>query len=225
MIMFLASADFIVKQSAHAGTNALIFGGVGLLILFDAWVLHRRSSTPLAPVAPNFDLEPTAAPFGLDGPRVLDTTRVYRLRHDAVTITWTGAILTFSSVLTALRIQFSLLSGIIGGATGLALSAYVALALQRSSLEIGPRGITLNGVRVRKTIPWSAVEGIGVQNGRCIVRIRNSATSRNPFGIRNRDFSAYVRLKDNASMPGLIARYVSERALPAPPPSGGAMPP
>ena len=217
VVMFLASGVFIVKQSANAGTNALVFTGVGLLFLLEGAILLRRSRASLTLVAPTVDLARTSGPFGLDGPRVLDTTRVYRLRHDVFTTTWTGAVLASAFVVTALRIQFSLLSGIFGGAIALALSAYLALALQRSSLEVGPQGITLSGVRMRKTIPWSAVESVGVRNGRCIVRIRNAATGRNPFGIRNRDLSAYLRVKENVSMPGLIAGYLSERT-PAPQP-------
>jgi uncharacterized RDD family membrane protein YckC len=143
-----------------------------------------------------------------------------------LTILLTGATVVFISTGTALRIQASLLSGVIGGAMGLAVSAYIALALQRSSLEVSPRGITLNGLRMRKTIPWTNVESVGVQIGRCIVRVRNSPTSRNPLGLRNRDFSAYLRVKENASLPGLIALYLNERT-PTPPASvaGLAAPP
>ena len=199
-----------LQQDRHQ-VNALIFVGVGALLVFDAVILLLRSRAPVIPVTPDFDLGASSGPFGLDGPRALDITRVYRLNHGVLTIAVTGATVVFLSTATALRIQPSLLSGVVGAAIGLALSAYIALALQRSSLEVGPGGITVNGFRMRTPIPWTAVESIGVQKGRCIVRVRNSATSRNPVGIRNRDFSAYLRVPDNASMPGLIAKYLSER--------------
>lgn len=209
------------QQDRHQ-LNALIFVGVGALLVFDAAILLFRARAPAIPVCPDFDLGASSGPFGLDGPRALDITRVYRLNHGVLTVALTGATVVFLSTGTALRIQPSLLSGIIGAAVGLALSAYIALALQRSSLEVGPGGITVNGFRMRTPIPWDAVESIGVQKGRCIVRVRNSATSRNPLGIRNRDFSAYLRVKENASMPGLIARYLSERTPPLPPSFGEA---
>ncbi|MFZ2033109.1 MAG: RDD family protein [Candidatus Dormiibacterota bacterium] len=208
-----------LQQDRHQ-VNALIFVGVGALLVFDAVILLLRSRAPVIPVTPDFDLGASSGPFGLDGPRALDITRVYRLNHGVLTIAVTGATVVFLSTATALRIQPSLLSGVVGAAIGLALSAYIALALQRSSLEVGPGGITVNGFRMRTPIPWTAVESIGVQKGRCIVRVRNSATSRNPVGIRNRDFSAYLRVPDNASMPGLIARYLSERTPPQPPSFG-----
>jgi uncharacterized RDD family membrane protein YckC len=221
-LVFVTTGIFLATQStlqqSRLQPNPLIFVGVGALLLFDAVILLIRGRAPVVPVTP--DLGSSSGPFGLNGPRALDITRVYRLNHGVVTISVTGAAVVFLSVGTALRIEPSLLSGIIGAAIGLAVSAYIALALQRSSLEVGPPGITLNGFRMRRTIPWTAVESIAVQNGRCIVRIRNSPTSRNPFGIRNRDFSAYLRVKENASMPGLIAGYLSERT-PTPPPSSG----
>ncbi len=217
--IFLATQRTL-QQDRHQ-VNALIFVGIGALLLFDAAILLIRARAPVMPGTPDFDLGASSGPFGLDGPRALDITRVYRLNHGVLTVAVTGATVVFISTATALRIQTSLLSAVIGAAIGLALSAYIALALQRSSLEVGPGGITVNGFRMRTTIPWTAVEGIGVQKGRCIVRIRNSATSRNPLGIRNRDFSAYLRVKENASMPGLIAGYLSERTPPQPPSFGG----
>ncbi|MFZ0130563.1 MAG: RDD family protein [Candidatus Dormiibacterota bacterium] len=216
--IFLATQSTL-QQDRHQ-VNALIFVGVGALLVFDAAILLFRASAPVIPVAPDFDLGTSSGPFGLDSPRALDITRVYRLHHGVLTVAMTGATVVFLSMGTALRIQPSPLSGIVGAAIGLALSAYIALALQRSSLEVGPGGITVNGFRMRTVIRWTAVESIGVQKGCCIVRVRNSATSRNPLGIRNRDFSAYLRVKENASMPGLIARYLSERTPPQPPSFG-----
>ena len=216
--IFLATQSTL-QQDRHQ-VNALIFVGVGALLVFDAAILLFRASAPVIPVAPDFDLGTSSGPFGLDGPRALDITRVYRLHHGVLTVAMTGATVVFLSMGTALRIQPSPLSGIVGAAIGLALSAYIALALQRSSLEVGPGGITVNGFRMRTVIRWTAVESIGVQKGCCIVRVRNSATSRNPLGIRNRDFSAYLRVKENASMPGLIARYLSEATPPQPPSFG-----
>jgi hypothetical protein len=220
--MFLATQSTL-QQDPHQ-VNALIFVGVGAMLVFDAAILVFRARAPVSPVTPDFDVGASSGTFGLDGPRALDITRVYRLNHGVVTVAVTGATVVFLSIGTALRIQPSLLSGIVGAAIGLALSAYIALALQRSSLEVGSGGITVNGFRMRTVIPWTAVESIGVQKGRCIVRVRNSATSRNPLGIRNRDFSAYLRVKENASMPGLIARYLSERTPPQPPSFGEVAP-
>jgi uncharacterized RDD family membrane protein YckC len=221
-LVFVATGIFLATQSTPLQSrhepNPLIFVGIGLLLVVDATILLVRARTPLTPVAPDFGLAASSGPFGLDGPRAVDITRVYRLNHGVLTIVVTGATVVFITTGTTLRIQWSLLSAVIGVAIGLAVSAYVALALQRNSLEVGPRGITLTGPGMRKTIPWANVESVGVQNGRCIVRVRNAPTSRNPMGSRNRDFSAYLRVKENASLPGLIALYVNERA-PAPPPS------
>jgi uncharacterized RDD family membrane protein YckC len=224
-LVFVMTAIFLatqstVQQSRHQ-PNPLIFAGVGALLVVEAAVLLFRAKATVTPVAPEYGLGRSSGPFGLDGPRALDVTKVYRLNHGFVTIAWTGVTVVFVSIGTALWIRSSVLSGIIGGAIGVALAAYIALALQRSSLEVGPRGITLNGVGTRKSIPWADVESVGVQNGRCIVRVRNTATSRNPGGTRTRDFSAYLRAKDNASMPGLIALYRNQRAA-APPPFGAS---
>ena len=216
--IFLAMQSTL-QQDRHR-VNALIFVSVGALLVFDAAILLFRARVPVIPVTPDFDLGASSGPLGLDGPRALDITRVYTLNHGVRTVAMTGATVVFLCIATALRVQPSLLSGIIGAAIGVALSAYIALVLQRSSLDVGPGGITVNGFRMRTPIPWTAVESIGLQKGRCIVRVRNSATSRNPLGIRNRDFSAYLRVKENASMPGLIARYLSERSPPQPPSFG-----
>src|SRR5580658_8955401 len=104
-LVFVVTGIFLATQSnlqsSRDHTNALIFAGVGAVLVAETVFLLLRAKAPQTPVA-DLGHEQARGPFGMDGPRAFDETRVYWLNHGALTIVGTAATVVVISIGTAL---------------------------------------------------------------------------------------------------------------------------
>ena len=131
---------------------AIVLAVFGVLMLIQGVLVYRAARRMARPQAPDDELDRLSGPFGEARTDAIEVRRVYPLRGGATTPVL-SAYIVFSSVGLALRVQPSFVSASIGAAIGLGVTACALLIVYRSSIVVGPDGITLRRPWGQRRLP------------------------------------------------------------------------
>lgn len=211
-----------LPEATFVAVFIAVFGIVQLIQSVVVWRIARRAP---APPAPDSDLDRLEGPFGVAAGRALDVRRVYVVPVKLPAALCLVVVTPLISAASAVRVNEFVFAACVGAALGLAFVGYLLWANRRSSVVVGPDGLTRRGPWRARTTPWVDVVSVGVERRGYTVRIRKPGAAPQTSATTAINLSAYARVSANASMQRLIGMYLGGLPPPSPPPSAAAAPP
>lgn len=202
------------RNPAHASADdipaAVALAIVGVLLAGQGFLAVRSKARPDGAGMPDPELDRFSGPFGMDGGASLDVTREYRAPLGASTMTVLAVSLIAGSIGTAVRIDVSPISVLVGGLVGGLLSATAVWIARATSVVVGPRGITLRRPWGQMTTAWSDVVSAGPTRRGYVVKSRTGGFAGSSSKTLN--LSRFLQSRTNATLPRLVALYLARQS-------------
>lgn len=161
-------------------------------------------------VAPDPELDGISGPFGMDSGASVQVTREYSAALGAARTAVLAVAVLAGSTATAVRIDASLPSVLVGAVVGIVLTAAAVWLSRGTSLVVGPKGIALRRPWGQTTIAWTDVISASRTKRGFVVKRRTGAMA--GASTRNLNLGPFLLNRANASLPRLVHLYLERRS-------------
>lgn len=158
---------------------------------------------------PDPELDKLSGPFGMDDGAAVTVTREYGVALGGARATALAVAVIGGSISTAIRIDVSAIALLIGGLVGIALFTAALWIARGTSVVVGPSGITMRRPWGQTTTAWSDVVSARPTPRGLVLRVRSQGFAGG--STRALNLSPFLQSKANASLPRLVALYLTRR--------------
>lgn len=189
--------------------TAVIFAILGGVLTVQSFFMMRSKRRRAGSEVPDPELDRLSGPFGMDTGARLEVTREYRAPLGVVHTSMLAVSVLAGSTASAVRIDASPLSLLIGALAGIVLLSAALWIIRGTSLVVGPTGIALRRPWGQTLTAWSDVISAGPTKRGYVVKSRTGSFARRPTRALN--LSPFLQSRANASLPRLLDMYLQRQ--------------